>query len=167
MFASTVVLLALGLRTPAAQAATCDDWGQLSPSEKVVYVGETATFYILKGTDRSCGDSASCVWSVDNDQGSLSATSGSTVDWTAPDALEDCLPIDLRIYAECPGVATGSSTITLRCTDADLSALKASRGSTVAGGGCGTPSSGAPLLLLPLLLRRRRLPRGEAGPSAR
>lgn len=137
--------------------AACEDWGQVSPEERIVYVGETVTFYIVDGTERECGDVDRCQWSVDDGQGSLSTSSGSPVDWTAPDALADCLPVSLRIYAECPGVATGSALLDLRCTDADLEELKASRGSTIAGGGCGTPPAAA-ALLLPLvgLLGRRR-----------
>ena len=143
---------------PSARAA-CEDWGQVSPDEHIVYVGETATFRVVDGNDPSCGDVDACAWSVDDDLGTLSATTGSPVDWTAPDELTDCLPVSLRIYVECPGVATGASTIDLRCTDEALDELKASRGSTIAGGGCGTPPASAALALpaLGLLgLRRRR-----------
>lgn len=139
--------------------AACETWGQVSPDERIVYVGETVTFYVSEGTDPDCGDVDRCQWSVDDGLGSLSATSGSPVDWTAPDALDDCLPVSLRVYAECPGVAVGSSLLDLRCTDEALDELKASRGSTIAGGGCGTPPSSA-ALILPLIglagrLRRR------------
>ena len=141
---------------PAAAATACDNWGQVSPSDKIVYTGETATFYILGASDGSCGNADACAWSVDNGLGTLSATTGGSVDWTAPDTLDNCLAVDLRIYVECPGVNPGSSTISLRCTDEDLATLR-SQGSTVAGGGCGDPASSASvLLLLPFLRRRRR-----------
>lgn len=146
-----ILLLAFSSRANAA----CEDWGQISPEEAIVYVGETFTFYVVEGSDQSCGDVDRCAWSVDDDQGTLSSTRGSPVDWTAPQELDDCLPVTLRVYVECPGVPAGSSTIDLRCTDEELEALRASRGSTLSGGGCGTSASAA--LLLPLFgLRRRR-----------
>lgn len=150
-----VSLLALG----GTARAACEDWGQVSPEDRIVYLSETVTFYVVEGTDRSCGDVTQCDWTVDEGLGTLSATRGSPVDWTAPDSLADCLPLSLRIYVECPGVPVGSSLIDLRCTDEDLELLKASRGSTIAGGGCGTPPASA-ALLLPVLgllgLRRAR-----------
>lgn len=142
--------------TPSA-LAVCESWGQVSPDEKVVFVGERATFYVAEGNEPDCGDVDQCVWSVDDDLGTLSDTTGSPVDWTAPDSLTDCLPISLRIYVECPGEATGSGTIDLKCTDAQREELLATRGSTIAGGGCGTPASSAALIFPALgLLRRRR-----------
>lgn len=152
------ILSVFAVFTPPARAA-CEDWGQVSPDEKVVYVGETVTFYVAEGSDRSCGDTDNCAWSVDDDLGELSSSKGSPVDWTAPDSLTDCLPISLRIYVQCPGEATGSGTIDLKCTDEQRDALLATRGSTIAGGGCQTSGSAAALLLLPgaaLGLRRRR-----------
>lgn len=161
MLPFAVILATLG---PAR--ADCEDWGQISPEERIVYVGETATFYVVNGTDPSCGDVDECVWSVDDDLGALSATRGSPVDWTAPDELAECLPVSLRVYVECPGVSPGASLIDLRCTDEALDELKASRGSTIAGGGCGTPPATAALLLPALgLLRRRRYQSSSQSPS--
>ena len=149
-----------------ARAEDCDDWGQVTPEERVVYVGETITLYVVAGNTLACGDVDQCTWSVDDELGTLSATTGSPVDWTAPDTLTDCLPIALRVYVQCPGVATGASEIDLRCTDEELEALRASRGSTVAGGGCGTSGTSA-AALLPFVLAtslRRTRSRPSRGP---
>lgn len=152
----------LGLFLAGADArAACEDWGQVSPDERIVYVGETVTFYVVDGNVPSCGDVDRCAWSVDDDLGQLSARTGSPVDWDAPDSLTDCLPIDLRVYVECPGVPAGSGTVDLRCTDEQRAERLATRGSTIAGGGCGTSGgAGAAALLVPALgllrLRRRR-----------
>lgn len=149
------VSLGLLASPPALASGDCDEFGQINPEERVVYTGETATFHVAGGP--SCGDVSACQWWVDDDLGDLSSTTGSPVTWTAPEQIQDCLPQALRIYVQCADVTeTGSASIDLRCTDAELDALMASRGTTVSGGGCATPSA-AGLLLLPLLgIRRRR-----------
>ena len=150
-------LLLGALGASPARAQDCDDWGVISPDETTVYLGESRTVYISGG--RECGDIDSCEWSVDDDLGQLSDTTGSPVDWVAPDELAECIPLELRLYALCTDGGTSSAaTINLRCTDEQIEALRASRGSTVSGGGCGSPTSVAGLLLLPglALLRRRR-----------
>ena len=69
-----------GADASAAARAACEDWGQVSPDERIVYVGETVTLYVVDGNVTECGDSDRCAWSVDDDLGQLSATSGSPVD---------------------------------------------------------------------------------------
>ena len=153
-----------GADASAAARAACEDWGQVSPDERIVYVGETVTLYVVDGNVTECGDSDRCEWSVDDDQGQLSATSGSPVDWTAPDSLTDCLPITLRVYVECPGVPAGSVTVDLRCTDEQRAELLATRGSTIAAGGGGTSGRAAALLLPALGLLRIRRRRYHSSP---
>lgn len=145
-------LVGLALAAPA----DCDDWGEISPAEKVVYVGESATFRIL-GDEPDCGDKDTCSWELSTDLGSLSATTGSPVDWVAPDSLQDCISESFTLIATCQdGGTTSTSAVELRCNDDQLEELRAQRGSTIAGGGCGAASLAGALLLGLGYGRRRR-----------
>lgn len=159
---SAMWFLSLMLTARAVAPADCEAWGQIDPAEKVVYVGESATFRICNSDE---GDVDACSWDLSTDLGTLSASTGSPVDWTAPDSLEDCLSIEFSLIASCQDPSsTGTAAVELRCNDEQLEELRAQRGSTIAGGGCGATSV-AGLLALGLGLssrssrRRGRSPR--------
>lgn len=138
----------------SGDSGLCDSWGQIEPDTiSNANLGETYKFHI---GGQNCGDSGQCNWSMDpSDIGSLSASSGSPVEWTAPQTLEDCISEEMRLLLECPALDGGGTvndeiTLVLSCTLAEKEALIGSQDWTIDGGGCGTRS--AALLMLPFLL---------------
>lgn len=147
------------LFTSQAKAQDCTSWGVISPEDPPpLFLGQSYTFYVSGGS--ACGDASECLWWLDefNSVGTLSAETGSPVEYTAPDTLQNCIPVSFQMFLSCPDAsAIDAVEITAQCTEEDKAALLDSSEATVAGGGCTDPSSA--VVLLPLLLvpiRRRR-----------
>jgi hypothetical protein len=138
----------------SGDSALCDLWGQIEPdSISNVNLGETYKFFI---GGQNCGDSAQCNWSMDpSDVATLSDTTGSPVDWTAPEELQDCISEEVRLILDCPsldgtGTLNDETTLVVSCTLAEKESLIGSQDWTIDGGGCGTRT--AAFLAFPLLL---------------
>ncbi len=140
-----------GLLSAQAGTPECEHFGEVLPAEAMLdFGGPSATFEIEDG-DACGGDD--CTWRVDGDLGTLSAVTGSSIEYTPPPVPQGCIDTALQLRAKCPGTA-GSSVLTLLCprppADSD-------------GGGCGSGS----LVLLPLaLLRRESAVRGHRNLAA-
>jgi len=127
-----------GLLTAQAGTSECEHFGEVSPPEAVLeFGGSTTTFEVLDGAQ--CGGDA-CAWRVDGDLGTLSAATGSSIEYTPPDPPRNCIDTALELRAKCPG-AGGSSILTLVCPEPP----------DETDGGCGSKA----LLLLPLAWWRR------------
>ena len=148
---------------PAAAADTgdvpgegCAGWGEIAPSEPPpLYLGQSFDLRVGGGSSSACGDVDTCVWWMDefNGVGAIAPDKGSPVAYTAPDALDDCIPVSFQVFASCAdGETQDSVQITVQCTAEEKASLLGRAGSTVGGGGCGT-SGAATVLAWP---RRRR-----------
>lgn len=127
----------------------CLAWGEITPSERTLYVGEFATFRIRGAA--GCGrDASTCAWWADRNPdteeayGDFLQSTGSPVTYRAPTELEDCITISYSVWAACTdGNTTDHAEVTVKCTHEQLQAVQDDRNATLTGGGCGGPHSGA------------------------
>lgn len=150
----------VGMLGSVAHAQGCEDWGMIEPGPDpdAMFIGDTYRFYVSNGAS-PCGDTEACEWSLDeaNAVGRLLQTTGTPVQYKAPDMLEGCTPVSFQLFLYCPETAGDAINLTVQCTAAAKEELLAAPGSTVSGGGC--TETGDLALLLPLglfPLRRRR-----------
>lgn len=159
-------MLFLFVSNQLAFAEDCDDpdlWGQILPDD-VFAAGleESIDFYVGA---RECGDTDECDWAIEDPTGlsTLSQNVGSPVSWTAPEVLEDCVSVDIRLFLSCPNLdgsgayTTDDLTLTVNCSLSDKESLIGAQDWSIGGGGCGTGASAAMIFLVPLLGFRRYL----------
>jgi len=156
-FFAMIWAVLLGIAHADDTGLSCENWGEISPSEPgVVVLTESFTFYV--GGGFSCGDLDSCSWWLDepNSVGSISPSVGSPIEFTAPDLLDECIPQSFQLFLSCEDQNTLDTVeLTVECTERDKYLLLQAEGSTVGGGGCMGASTSAALLLIPLLVFRR------------
>ena len=71
-----------GLLSAQAGTSECEHFGEVSPPEAVLeFGGPATTFEVLDG--EQCGGDG-CAWRVDGDLGTLSAATGSSIEYTPP-----------------------------------------------------------------------------------
>lgn len=167
MIAKLSLAAALVTSAPAAHAQDCSEWGTIDPGPDpdALFIEETYRFFVGAGGG-ACGDIESCSWSLDeaNAVGDLLQTTGSPVQYQAPDTLDGCTPVSFQLLLICEGADSDAINMTVQCTAEAKAALLSAPGSTVAGGGCTQPvdlSVVLPGMLIPFWFRRMRSARSE------
>ena len=144
----------------------CSSWGEILPEEAdPLFLGQSIEMFVSGGS-QGCGDVESCTWTIEDSSGEsldgLSSTTGSPVEWTTPDWIEDCQELNAKVFLSCPSLEDPSAevgdslSLVVQCSDADKNELFGARGWEIQGGGCSSDKSWALLFFPALLLRIRK-----------
>lgn len=143
----------LGLATAQDTGAgdACDQYGRIDPEETTIGVvgGEVYRFNVLGGTCPGV-DLDTCQWFLDPNDGSmgtLSQTSGESIQWRTPQDLDVCPPalVDLSVQCSTPDGNTTVDFETLTVDDPGNMCAPS-------GGGCISPKRRGAWLIFPLFL---------------